>query len=152
MVFSGWVLIILFFVWLLAVTIWLYQTTQHYNRLTRGITPAGLTPVLQSLLRDMASQKKEQEEVRDSLRLLAQEGRVHIQKIGIVRFNPFSDTGGSQSFTIAILDHDDNGVVMTSLYGRSGNRWYVKEVKQGKGKVLELSKEETSAIRQSQHT
>jgi hypothetical protein len=50
---------------------------------------------------------------------------------------------------MALLDGADNGVVMTSLYGRNGNRWYVKEIHSGKGKNLELSKEEETAIKQA---
>ena len=51
---------------------------------------------------------------------------------------------------MAILDESDTGVVMTSLYARTGNRWYVKEVVKGKGKELELSREELAAITQAQ--
>lgn len=80
---------------------------------------------------------------------LEEEEKTHFQKIGIVRFNPFSDTGGSQSFTMALLDKEDNGVVMTSLYARTGNRWYIKSIKDGSGKDVELSREEKAAIKQA---
>src|SRR5437870_770055 len=50
------------------------------------------------------------------------------QKISIVRFNPFGDTGGDQSFAIAVLDGHDSGYVLTSIHGRQGTRVYVKPI------------------------
>jgi len=68
-----------------------------------------------------------------------------IQKVGIVRFNPFREIGGDQSFAIALLDGQDNGIVLTSLYSREGNRVYAKPVERGKSKY-QLSEEEKKAI------
>ena len=75
-------------------------------------------------------------------------GRKHIQKIGVVRFNPFKDVGGNQSFSVAILDEDDNGVVVTGLYSREGNRIYAKPIKNGNSS-FQLSEEELRAIEES---
>ena len=68
-----------------------------------------------------------------------------IQKTGIVRFNPFSDIGGNQSFAIALLDEKNSGFVISSLFVKEGNRVYAKAVKQGKSEHL-LSAEEIEAI------
>ncbi|MCX6721164.1 MAG: DUF4446 family protein [Candidatus Staskawiczbacteria bacterium] len=68
-----------------------------------------------------------------------------IQKIGIVRFNPFNEMGGNQSFVIALLDDKNNGFVISSLFVKDGNRVYAKNIKQGKSDHL-LSKEEVEAI------
>jgi len=68
-----------------------------------------------------------------------------IQKVGIVRFNPFKEVGGNQSFSIALLDGNDNGIVITSLYTREGNRVYGKPIKRGQSEYL-LSEEEKEAI------
>jgi len=54
-----------------------------------------------------------------------------IQKVGVVRFNPFADTGGDQSFAIALLDADGNGVVLSSLHGRADTRIFAKQVQAG---------------------
>jgi hypothetical protein len=70
----------------------------------------------------------------------------HIQKIGLLRFNPFKDTGGDQSFILALLDAKDTGVVITALYSRSGTRWYAKKVLKGRGSEHELSDEEKKAL------
>ena len=68
-----------------------------------------------------------------------------IHKTGIIRFNPFNDMGGNQSFAIALLNAKNNGFVISSLFIQEGNRVYTKEVKNGKSSHS-LSKEELEAI------
>jgi hypothetical protein len=68
-----------------------------------------------------------------------------VRKIGVVRFNPFSDIGGNQSFCIAMLDNKNNGFLISSLFVKDGNRVYAKAIKQGKSDHL-LSDEEIEAI------
>jgi len=68
-----------------------------------------------------------------------------IQKIGVVRFNPFNAIGGNQSFAIALLDADNNGFVISSLFIKESNRVYAKTIKKGKSDYA-LSKEEQEAI------
>jgi hypothetical protein len=70
------------------------------------------------------------------------------QKISIVRFNPFGDTGGDQSFSLAVLDAHDSGYVLSSIHGRQGTRVYVKPVDFGKSKYT-LSAEEQQALDQA---
>lgn len=68
-----------------------------------------------------------------------------IKKMGIIRFNPFNDMGGNQSFVIAMLDSNNNGFVISSLFVKEGNRVYAKTIKSGKSDHT-LSKEEKEAI------
>jgi hypothetical protein len=70
------------------------------------------------------------------------------QKISIVRFNPFGDTGGDQSFSLAVLDAHDSGYVLTSIHGRQGTRVYVKPIDLAKSKYT-LSAEELKALNQA---
>src|SRR4029078_11237479 len=69
-----------------------------------------------------------------------------LQRIGMVRFNPFEDTGGNQSFALAILDVQGNGLVVSSLHSRGGTRVYGKTVAGGKAETA-LSQEEAEALR-----
>ncbi len=69
-----------------------------------------------------------------------------IQKVGVVRFNPFGDVGGNQSFVIALLDNSSDGVIIQGLYSRDGVRVYSKEIKEGKSEYT-LGKEEKEAIK-----
>jgi hypothetical protein len=70
----------------------------------------------------------------------------HIQKIGFVRFNPFPQTGGDQSFCLSLLDETDTGFVLSSLHSRDLTRFYAKTIKNGKADGYQLSKEERKAI------
>jgi hypothetical protein len=69
-----------------------------------------------------------------------------LQHIGLVRYNPFEDTGSDQSFAIALLDDAQDGIVISSLHGRAYTRIFAKPVTSG-GSEHALSDEETQAIR-----
>lgn len=66
----------------------------------------------------------------------------------LVRFNPFSDTGGEQSFALCLLNDHQDGLIITSLHGRGVTRFYVKKVSGGQAEQ-ELSSEEKSALAQA---
>ena len=70
------------------------------------------------------------------------------QRVGLVRFNPFEDTGGNQSFALALLDADGNGWVLSSLHARNGTRVYAKAIRGGRPDGA-LSEEEAAAIQQA---
>ena len=71
-----------------------------------------------------------------------------IQRVGVVRFNPFADTGGDQSFAIALLDGEGNGIVLSSLHSRTDTRVFAKQVQSGRSRHA-LSDEEQDAIRKA---
>ena len=71
-----------------------------------------------------------------------------LQKVGVVRFNPFQDSGGDQSFAIALLDQGGSGVVVSSLHGRAETRIFAKQVANGRS-THSLSDEEQQAIREA---
>jgi hypothetical protein len=68
-----------------------------------------------------------------------------LQDTSIVRYNPFRETGGDQSFSGAILDKHGNGIVISSYHARSGTRVYAKPIEQGDSR-FELTEEEREAI------
>jgi hypothetical protein len=72
--------------------------------------------------------------------------RRSLQHIGLVRFNPFEDTGSDQSFAIALLDDERDGIVISSLHGRQNTRIFAKPVANGTS-AHNLSDEESQAIR-----
>ena len=76
-------------------------------------------------------------------------GRSAVQHAGLVRFNPFrEDTGGNLSFALALLDADDNGIVLSSLHSRQTTRVYIKAITDGQPDQT-LSDEENRALRQA---
>lgn len=70
-----------------------------------------------------------------------------LHKVGVVRFNPFKDVGGNQSFAIALLDGKNSGLVISSLYARTGTRVYAKPINRGNPKKHALTEEEKQAIK-----
>lgn len=70
-----------------------------------------------------------------------------LHKIGMVRFNPFNDIGGDQSFAIALLDGKNNGLVISSLYTKEGTRVFSKAIRTGGAEKHPLTEEEKSAIK-----
>mgnify|MGYP001363667153 CR=1 FL=1 len=69
-----------------------------------------------------------------------------LHKFAVVRFNPFKDTGGNQSFSIALLDGKNNGLTVTALYTREGTRVYAKSITDKESKTFPLTDEEKQAI------
>ncbi len=71
-----------------------------------------------------------------------------IQKVGVIRYNPFSDAGGDQSFAIALLDAEGNGLVVSSLHSRTETRVFAKPVRAGRS-TYSLSDEEQQAVKKA---
>ena len=85
------------------------------------------------------------EEAFSKIKSLEDISETTIRKIGVVRFNPFNDIGGNQSFVIAMLDNKNNGFIISSMFIKEGSRVYSKTIKQGKPDYT-LSKEEAEAL------
>ena len=140
----------LILVWLLVLTILLIRIFTRYYRLTKEAAYEDLGSILEKLLIENKIRDKEVKELLKRLEGTEKEITGHIQKIGLVRFNPFTATGGNQSFALAVLDGDDSGVVISGLHSRDNTRLYTKLVKKGKPVKHEFSKEEKEAINQAQ--
>jgi len=104
---------------------------------------------METLLRDVSIAKKDIDNLKLYCDKIQREGFLHIQKIGLVRFNPFKDTGGDQSFILSLVDGNNTGVIISGLYARSGTRWYAKRVVKGKSTEHELSEEEKMALKEA---
>lgn len=70
-----------------------------------------------------------------------------LHKVGVVRFNPFKEVGGDQSFAIALLNGKNSGIVISSLFTREGTRIYSKSILSGKSEKHPLTEEEEQAIK-----
>jgi len=137
------------FVWLFALSFFFWRVLQHYNRLTKGVSEKSLKSVLDNLLKEEELNKKDIDYLKEYSARIEKDGLLHIQKVGLIRFNPFKDTGGDQSFILSLIDGSDTGVIISGLYSRSGTRWYAKKVANGKGIDHELSEEEKKALKEA---
>lgn len=122
------------------------RAVRSYRELVRGTDGGSLHDLLAGSA-DQAVRASERmaelERFHDAI-----EGRTRrsLQHIGLVRFNPFDDTGSDQSFAIALLDDARDGIVISSLHGRANTRVFAKPIRAG-GSDHTLSDEEAQAIR-----
>lgn len=137
----------IFFIWLVVLTFLLWRALGSYNRLTKGANKKDLMSVLDKLLKEFGQQGKKMDGLVKEIEKIKKDNVANIQKIGLVRFNPFAGTGGDQSFCLAVLDGEDSGLVISSLHSRDATRVYAKPVKKGKASGYELSAEEVQAIK-----
>ena len=139
------------FGWLAYLTFLYRKVSAHYNKLVQGIDKKNLQFILDNLLKETTQTKKEISHLSIRCDKIEKNELFHIQKIGLLRFNPFNDTGGDQSFILTLSDANDTGVIITGLYSRSGTRWYAKRVVGGKGYEHELSEEEKRALKMAKN-
>jgi len=128
-----------------------FQVAQMKKKLKvffQGSKASDLEGVLSREIQELKKTEKDIKDIFKSLRTLNKISEQSIQKVGLVRFNPFKEIGGDQSFAIALLDYKNSGVVISSLYSREGSRIYSKPVKQGRSEYP-LSKEEEKALKQA---
>ena len=90
------------------------------------------------------------EELSGRLEKLEKKEPGFFQKLGLVRFNPFKEMGGDQSFALALLDKDNNGFIITSLSSRQGNRVFAKPLSRGIS-TYQLSEEEKEAVEKAKN-
>ncbi len=100
--------------------------------------------------KDLKEVLRQFEELKKKVEKISQSSKSSVQKIGMIRYNPFSDVGGDQSFSVALLDGENNGIVITSLFSRDGNRVYGKLIKNSNSEYS-LSKEEKQAIEKAKN-
>ena len=92
--------------------------------------------------------EKQNAEIRNLIETIDTNMDNCIQKIGMVRYNAFKDTGSDLSFALAMLDEKNNGVVLNGIYSREMSNIYAKPVEKGKSKYT-LSEEEQQAIQKA---
>jgi uncharacterized protein DUF4446 len=116
--------------------------------LTRDSDGRSLEAVLDAHLDKVYAVSRELDELAARMAVLEGAQRRSFQRVGLIRYNPFEETGGNQSFALALLDAGGDGWVLSSLHARSGTRVYVKAIKSGRADTG-LSDEETAALGQA---
>lgn len=138
-----------FFIWLSILSWIVFKIRKHYYNLITRTKKERIDGILDELLLQDKNIKTDLEEIKKQVKEEMRLSLLHLQKIGLVRFNPFERVGGEQSFVVALLDKEDNGIIINFIYTREGLRAYTKRVKKGKGDEYELSEEEKKAIEKS---
>ena len=106
----------------------------------------GLDEVLDAQRQGIEGLSRRLDTVTALQRELDAAAKLALQRVGLVRYNPFQGSGGDQSFALALLDHAGTGIVISSLHGRAETRIFAKRIENGRSSHS-LSEEEQQAIR-----
>lgn len=120
--------------------------TRRIEGLTRGSDGRSLETALAATLQRTELMSREVDQLAARSAVIEADLRTALQRVGLVRFNPFEETGGNQSFALALMDAQGNGFIISSLHARAGTRIYGKVLAGGRAETA-LSAEEAEAVR-----
>ena len=135
-IISGVVIIILF---------WILMLEYRLKRLFAGTKARNLEEMVVVVGKKINELEEKQEKTAEHLVVVDNRLNKSIRNIETIRFNPFVDAGGNQSFAIAFMNDEKNGVVMSSLYARDRMSIFAKPIVNGKSE-FELSTEEKKVL------
>lgn len=146
------ILLVLIFVLLILVITFMCKTIyldKKYKKFMKKLGESeNLEEDLENYMYKVERVEKQNAEILGQLSGLDKDLEGCIQKVGIVRYSAFQDTGSDLSFSLALLDEKDNGVVMNGIYSREMSNIYAKPVEAGKSSYT-LSEEEQQAIKKA---
>lgn len=120
----------------------------HYQSLLGGSEGGNLETMLDHHMTQVQQAVEKAHKVDLLTRELQRAGQGHLQHCGVVRFNPFSHTGGDHSFALAVADAEGYGVIISSLHTRDSTRVYAKPLASWESSYP-LTEEEQQAIAQA---
>lgn len=121
------------------------RLSRRLDTLTGGAQRGGLETVIGEHLERVRAVVRDVDRLENRTSAVEKDLRSALGRVGLVRYNPFDDTGGNQSFALAILDAGGTGFVVSSLHARGGTRVYAKAVEAGRSDTA-LSAEEAEAV------
>ncbi|WP_276356521.1 DUF4446 family protein [Cohnella caldifontis] len=138
-------LVLILLIWVAWVTARLGKLRKAHAKLVGETGVPKLEDVLQAVHEHLGRLEQEQRELdgiqkQQDKRLTAMKG-----KVGVHRFNAFSDSGSDLSFSVAFINEEQDGVVITGIHGREQTFLYAKPIDKGQSAYL-LSPEEKTAI------
>ena len=126
----------------------LRKAETQYRALVEGTDGGNLEALLTEHMAQVRAATGRVAELDELSRRLERASRGHLQRVGFLRFNPFRDAGGDQSFAVAVTDQEGNGVVISSLHSRDVTRVYGKPLA-GWASPYPLTEEEGQAIKKA---
>jgi hypothetical protein len=148
----AWFLWPLAFIWLGILTFLIWkgkEGSDNSKKILNSVFEDSGEVKIDQLVRKINGLGSQVDDLKEKLVSLGEDGLLHVQRVELMRYNPYDDTGGDQSFTIVFLDKNGNGVVVTSLHSRSGTRIFAKPVIMGHPEKYEFSKEEEQVVKKA---
>ncbi len=138
----------LIFIVLLCNIFWIVKTEKRLKRFFLGKKSKDLEDTLIYLENEVKNLTLAKSKIEEELKVVNQKLRKSIRGLETIRFNPFPDQGGNQSFAISFQNEDGDGVVISSLYARERMSVFAKPIKKGSS-TYELTDEEREVINKS---
>lgn len=135
--------------WLGTLSFFIWQQNKFLKSLFPKSGERDARKKFEEIARAVGDFKKDLSDLNGKVTGIQSQGLQHIQRVKLLRFNPFDDTGGDQSFVVAFLDDKGTGIVINSLHTRSGTRVFAKDINLGKSIKYQLSKEEDLVIKEA---
>ncbi len=139
------ILIIALSLAVIGLAVWLWLMNQRVNRLFTGRQGQSLEDLAESYGRELKTLHTAREEIEKFLIQADARLGTSVRHVKTLRYNPFPDQGGSQSFTTALLDERGDGVILTGLHARDTMRVYAKPIR-ARNSEIELTAEERSVL------
>ncbi len=135
------------FIGLLIVMTRFYKLNKKYrNFISKLSNGANIEEDLENYIHRVEKIEKENYEIKENIEILDKDLKNCVQKVGLVRYSAFKDTGSDLSFTLALLNEQNDGVVLNGIYSREMSNIYAKQVYKGESSNT-LSEEEKQAIK-----
>jgi hypothetical protein len=131
--------------------VWHRRLVRTYQQFMTGASARNLEGALAEYVAQTREARAQTRETRALARQLERDAHNHVQHVGLVRFNPFHDTGGDQSFALALTNASGHGVVLSSLHARDVTRVYAKPLVEWESHHT-LTEEEQTAIQRARGT
>ena len=110
-----------------------------------GKDAMSLEETLLSCMEKVQIVDKANREIRQEMQLMQKVQSMTYQKMGIVKYDAFREMSGELSYAVVLLDQEQNGFVINSVYANEGNYSYIKEIVKGESQI-QLSEEEQKAL------
>lgn len=138
--------------WAILLQIRLRRLSRQYTRLMTGATGASLEELLNQHVDNVRQALETVSFLESRTRTIERTLQHTLQWMGMLRFSPFRNTGGAQSFALAIVDGNGDGVVISSLHARENTRVYAKPLHQWTSEHTLTDEEQQAIVRaQQQH-
>lgn len=124
----------------------LSKLENKYRRFMRGVNNKNLEELVIGYLDKIDKSKDEVDNIKKLYENLDSKLKCCLQKVSIVRYRAFEDVGSDLSFSIAMLDENNNGVIITGIYGRNESTTYAKPIDRGISRY-DLSEEEKQVLK-----
>ncbi|WP_243129653.1 MULTISPECIES: DUF4446 family protein [Clostridium] len=142
------VIILLLFILVIVLFKSVNKLENKYRRLMRGTSGKNLEELLISQLENIEKANSNSQEALDRCADMRERIKECVQKIAIMRYKAFEDVGSDLSFSVAILDENNDGVMLTGIYGRQESTTYAKPIDKGISRY-DLSEEEIYVLNEA---